>query len=88
MPRVPKKTKVVHKKLGREQAFGQATIEHNKIEIDERLTTYRYLLILTHEKLHILFPDWSETKVRQVASQLSKFYWHNNFRWVDLPKRK
>jgi hypothetical protein len=77
-------TKVIHRKLGKERAYGLATIGANKIEIDERLTSYRYMLIMIHEKLHIEFPDWSETRVRQKASRLARFLWNNHFRWVDL----
>jgi hypothetical protein len=79
-----KKTKVIHRKLGKEQAWGQAHIEANKIEIDERVKSYRYMLLMVHEKLHLIFPDWSETKIKQTATKMSKFLWENNFRWVDL----
>ena len=73
---------VVHRKLGREQAWGLAS--GNAIEIDERLNTYRYLLYMLHEHFHIKHPDWSETKVRKESSLTARFLWQNNFRWVDL----
>lgn len=84
MPPKPKNTKVVHRKLGKEAAWGIAHIEANKIEIDERVKSYRYLLLMLHEKLHLIFPSWSETKIKQTASKLAKFLWNNHFRWVDL----
>jgi hypothetical protein len=84
MSRPHKETKVIHRKLGKEQAWGQATIESNKIEIDERLKSYRYMLILIHEKLHLEFPEFSETRIRKHASKIARFMWKNHFRWVDL----
>lgn len=74
--------KVVHRKLGQQRAWGTAT--KNRIEIDERLKTYRYLLIMLHEHFHLKHPEWSETRVRKEASITARFLWENNFRWVDL----
>ena len=79
--------KVVHRKLGKEQAWGQADIEKNTIEIDERLTGYRYFLICIHEQQHLLHPDWSETKVRRISSKIARFLWDLGFRWVDQSKK-
>jgi len=73
---------IEHKKLGRQNAWGLAS--GNKIEIDERLRTYRYLLYMLHEHFHLKHPDWSETKVRKESSITARFLWENNFRWVDL----
>ncbi len=84
MPPRPKKTKVVHRKLGKEKAYGMAHIEANKIEIDSRLKTKKYLEILLHEKLHILHPDWSETAVIKESKALAGFIWDNHYRWVEL----
>jgi hypothetical protein len=80
---MPKKIhKVIHRKLGREGAWGLAS--GNTIEIEEKLKTYRYLLIMLHEHFHIKHPDWSETKVKKESSLTARFLWQNNFRWVDL----
>lgn len=86
MPQKKKVHKVVHRKLGKEQAWGLADTERNLIEIDERLTGYRYLLICLHEHFHIKHPDWSETKVRREASKTARFLWDLGFRWVDQSK--
>lgn len=84
MARPHKETKVIHRKLGKERVWGLAHIGVNKIEIDERVTTYRYMLLMLHEQLHLIFPDWSETKIKKTASKLAKFLWQNKFRWVDI----
>jgi hypothetical protein len=67
--------KVIHKKLGRERAWGQADTDNKIIELDERLKGYRYLLYAIHEYLHIANPEWSETKVKRESSKMTKFLW-------------
>ena len=79
--------KVVHRKLGKEKAWGLADIENNTIEIDERLTGYRYLLYSLHEHYHLKHPDWSETKVKKESSKTARFLWDLGFRWVDQSKK-
>lgn len=75
--------KIVHRKLGKERAYGIAYTEENKMEIDPRLKGYRYLLYLLHEHFHLKHPDWSETKVRKESSKTALFLWGLGFRKVD-----
>lgn len=75
--------KIVHRKLGKERAYGIAYTEENKMEIDPRLKGYRYLLYLLHEHFHLKHPDWSETKVRKESSKTARFLWDLGFRKVD-----
>ena len=75
--------KIVHRKLGKERAYGIAYTEENKMEIDPRLKGYRYLLYLLHEHFHLKHPDWSETKVRKESSKTAMFLWGLGFRKVD-----
>lgn len=84
MSRARRDTKVIHRPLGREGAYGIAHIGYNKIEIDPRLKGKKYIEILLHEKLHLLNPEWSETKVLKQSKELAKLLWQNNVRWVDL----
>lgn len=86
MPRKPKKTKVIERHLGKEKALGIAHIGANKIEIDTRLRKKKYLEILLHEKLHLLNPEWSETKILKHSKELATFLWDNHYRWVELDK--
>lgn len=74
---------IVHRKLGKERAYGIAYTEENKMEIDPRLKGYRYLLYLLHEHFHLKHPDWSETKVRKESSKTAMFLWGLGFRKVD-----
>lgn len=75
---------VVHRKLGKERAYGIAYTEENTMEIDERLRGYRYMLYLLHEHFHLKHPDWSETKVAKESSKTARFMWQMGFRYVEL----
>lgn len=86
-------TKVIEKKLGRNQAVGLAFNDKNdpkekkqfgEIHIDPRQTSLDYFDTLIHEKLHMMHPSWSEKKVATEATQLAKFLWRNKFRKVYL----
>jgi hypothetical protein len=52
--------KVIHRKLGKEKAYGLAHIDSNTIEIDSRLKPKHRLEITIHEALHILYPTDSD----------------------------
>lgn len=78
-------------KLGRfrvegQSVYGFAIINKNKILIDSRLKGKIYMDTLIHEKLHLLYPEWSETQVLKTAQQLSTMLWHHSYRRVDNTK--
>ena len=80
-----KKTKVNEMKLGRFRSdgfnvYGFALIEKNEIYIESRLNGKKYMDTLIHEKLHIMFPDWSETKVLNAARKLTVLLWDHSYR--------
>jgi hypothetical protein len=76
--------KVIHRKLGKEQAWGLAHNGDNKIELDVRLKGRRHLLYLIHETMHIMFPEWSETKVVNESRKLTKVIWNQKYRRAEL----
>ena len=78
------KPKVVFRKLGREKAWGQATIGENLIEIDPRLGARRQLEVLCHEQVHLTFPEMSESQVDRAGKDLCKMLWSQNYRRVLL----
>jgi hypothetical protein len=78
------KIKITNRKLGKEQAWGLADAGLNSIELDSRLKGKRHLLYLIHEMLHIIHPDWSETKVVKVSRIMSKLIWDQKYRRSDL----
>lgn len=76
-----KNPKVVHRKLGRERAHGMYL--NNVIEIDPTLAPMRYLIVLIHEYLHHIQPEWSEEKVDAEGEALGRFLWKQGFRKVQ-----
>jgi hypothetical protein len=79
-----RKSKVVFRRLGRERAWGQATIGEGLIEIDPRLGAKRQLEVLCHEQIHLTFPDLSEAQVDRAGKDLCAVLWSQNYRRVLL----
>lgn len=75
--------KVVIRKLGKEKALGQAFIKENLIEIDPRQKPKTLLDTEIHEFLHIRFPDWSESKVKNEARILRNYLWKLKYRKIN-----
>jgi hypothetical protein len=84
MPRKKPKVKVIWRPLGKERAWGQATTDpaHPVIEIDPRLSPQRELETLTHESLHLAFPEMSEKEVDRAGKVVSSVLWQENYRRV------
>jgi hypothetical protein len=80
----PRKVKVIWRPLGKERAWGQATTDpaHPVIEIDPRLSPQRELETLTHESLHLAFPEMSEKEVDRAGKVVSSVLWQENYRRV------
>lgn len=79
-----RKSKVVYRRLGREKAWGQATIGEGLIEIDPRLGAKRQLEVLCHEQVHLTFPEMSEAQVDRAGKDLASVLWDQNYRKVLL----
>lgn len=79
-----KPIKVIHRKLGREKALGQAWQDARVIEIDERITGKEYLDVCIHEVTHCQFPKMPEITVNARSTELANILWDLGFRWVDL----
>ena len=76
--------KVIWRKLGKERAWGQATIGENLIEIDPRLGAKRQLEVLCHEQVHLTFPSLPEADVDRAGKDLARLLWGQNYRKVVL----
>ena len=79
------KIKIIHKKLGREQAHGIAESD-GVIYIDPRLKGRKLLEIYIHECTHLLYPDASEEEVIEKSVVLTKLLWKLGYRQVDNSK--
>jgi hypothetical protein len=75
--------KVIHRKLGKEKAYGLAHIDSNTIEIDSRLKPKHKLEITIHEALHILYPTDSETAIVRKSKRLCAVLWQEGYRKVE-----
>ena len=85
MPRKKaRKVKVVWRPLGKERAWGQATMHPRRplIEVDPRLSPPRELEVLCHEALHIAFPKMTEKEVDRAGKVVSRVLWSQNYRRV------
>ena len=73
---------VIHRKLGRESAHGQAYKDSGIIEIDSRLKGLDHLDTLVHEILHIQNKRWGELKIQGHATELAKILWEQGYRRI------
>ena len=79
-----KTAKVIWRKLGKERAWGQATIGEDLIEIDPRLGAKRQLEVLCHEQGHLTFPFLSEDQIDRLGKDLANLLWSQDYRRVVL----
>lgn len=78
-----KKIRVIEKKLGREQAWGQSCYEDYCIELDERLKGKKRLEITLHEAEHLIHPKMVEERVIEISILLTDLLWSQGWRRVD-----
>lgn len=83
MAKQRKKIKVVYRKLGKEQAVGQAFLDERLIEIDSRVKGRSKMDTIIHETLHIILPELSETSVIEKAREMTTTLWDQGYRQVD-----
>ena len=86
MSRRKSKVKVIWVKLGRQKAWGQATIGEGLVEIDPRLGAKRQLEVLCHEVTHLCHPGMTEAEVDRTGKMISRVLWSENYRRVVMDK--
>jgi hypothetical protein len=86
MSRRKNKVKVVWRKLGKEKAWGQATIGEGLVEVDPRLGAKRQLEVLIHEVTHLCHPGMTEAEVDRTGKMISRVLWAENYRRVVMDK--
>ena len=72
--------KIIHRKLGKEQALGLAFCDDGIIHIDSRINGMQHLEVLIHEIMHIQNPKWSELKVEGHAKEMAKHLYDQGYR--------
>ena len=75
-----RRLKIVKRVL--KQYLGYAYPEKDRIEIDPRQKSRRYLNTLIHEILHILYPNDSESKITDNADTICHYIWKENYRKI------
>ncbi|NBR43269.1 MAG: hypothetical protein EBU04_10585 [Verrucomicrobia bacterium] len=86
MSRRKNKVKVVWRKLGKEKAWGQATIGEGLVEVDPRLGAKRQLEVLIHEVTHLCHPEMTEAEVDRTGKMIARVLWSENYRRVVMDK--
>jgi len=86
MSRRKSKVKVVWRKLGKEKAWGQATIGEGLVEVDPRLGAKRQLEVLIHEVTHLCHPEMTEAEVDRTGKMIARVLWSENYRRVVMDK--
>jgi hypothetical protein len=76
------KIKIIHKKLGREQAYGIAESD-GIIYIDQRLKGKKHLEIVIHEVEHLLNPMDDEETIIEKSVTVCKVLWNLGYRRID-----
>lgn len=82
--KLPKKLKVVERRLGKEKALGQS-IAPDLIEIDpSKNNSMERLDTLIHEGLHLLLPDEPEVRIIALSNRLSDLLWRDRWRRIEF----
>lgn len=73
--------------------FAEADEDSKTIWIHRDLTERSRCSTLIHEMLHIVAPEWSETRVKLAAHKVSRVLWEQGYRWqpekqIDHANRK
>lgn len=73
--------KIVHIKLGRRKAWGEA--DDDTIYIDPRCKGRKHMEAAMHESMHVLFPNLSEKEIIIASKELTLVLWELQYRRID-----
>lgn len=79
---MPRKVRVIERKLKREKVDGQVFLEEGLIEIDPRQKPKAWLGTLVHEALHVAFPDMAEKPVEVAEKKIVDILWRAGVRRI------
>lgn len=79
---MPKRVKVIERKLKRERAVGQVFLDDRLIEIDPRQKPREWLGTLIHEAVHMAFPDMPEKSVAAAEKKIADILWRAGVRRI------
>lgn len=87
----PNRLTVVHKPLltkGKQKFYGLSFQDDALVEIDPNQHPKDYLDTYIHETLHILFPEWEEEEVFDLATFLAENLWEHGYRRIHQEDEK
>jgi hypothetical protein len=79
---MPRKVKIVERKLKRERAVGRVFLEDGVIEIEARQKPREWLSTLVHEALHVAFPGLPEKQVAAAERKIADILWRAGVRRI------
>jgi hypothetical protein len=79
---MPRRVKIVERKLKRERAVGRVFLEEGLIEIEGRQKPREWLSTLVHEALHVAFPDMAEKPIAAAERKIADILWRAGVRRI------
>jgi hypothetical protein len=79
---MPRKVRIVERKMKRERAVGRVFLEEGVIEIEERQKPREWLSTLIHEALHVAFPGLEEKPIAAAEKKIADILWRAGVRRI------
>ncbi|MGE3874305.1 MAG: hypothetical protein AB7F74_15245 [Parvibaculaceae bacterium] len=79
---MPRKVRIMARKLKRHRAVGRVFLEEGVIEIEERQKPREWLSTLVHEALHVAFPGMEEKPIAAAERKIADILWRAGVRRI------
>lgn len=79
---MPRKVRIVERKLKRQRAVGRVFLEEGVIEIEQRQEPREWLSTLIHEALHVAFPGMEEKPIAAAEKKIADILWRAGLRRI------
>lgn len=79
---MPRKVKVIERKLKRQRAVGRVFLAEGVIEIEQRQKPREWLSTLVHEALHVAFPAVDEKSIAAAEKKIADILWSAGVRRI------
>lgn len=79
---MPRKVRIVERKLKRQRAVGRVFLEEGVIEIEQRQEPREWLSTLIHEALHVAFPGMEEKPIAAAERKIADILWRAGVRRI------
>jgi hypothetical protein len=79
---MPRKVRIVERKLKRQRAVGRVFLDEGIIEIEQRQKPREWLSTLVHEALHVAFPGMEEKSIAAAERKIADILWRAGVRRI------